>query len=211
MTLGLGQGRGPCRSQRRTRRWSAGTALLPFGGAALQLIGVGGAAPLLIGVGCAAPLLIGVGCAALLLIGVGCAAPLPLSGELARVEALAARHHGAAERACAPEELASADAQLRFARLELGLGNTHRAREHLALAELNTRAARILTREVCAPAGDDGLRLDPLRSDAMQHRAPSHASRPSITTLGRLREPGALGAHAAQAADNQPAPPRPGA
>jgi hypothetical protein len=180
MTLRMGQLRAPCGAQRRTVRSFGGTS--------------------------SAALFCSLGCAALY-CSLGCAAPLPLSSELARVEALAARHHGAAERACAPEELASADAQLRFARLELQRGNTPRARQHLAMAELHTRAARILTREACAPAGDEGLRLDPLRSDAMQHRAPSHASRPSITTLGRLRKPGALGVHAAQAAANQPAPP----
>jgi hypothetical protein len=194
MTLRLGQLRAPHGLQWRS------TARSWFGAGRAALFVSTGRATYFVGVGCAA-----------LFVGAGCATRMPLSSELARVEALAARHHGAAERACAPEELASADAQLRFARLELGRGNAARARSHLALAELNTRAARILTRETCAPEGDDGLRLDPLRSDAMQHRAPSHASRPSITTLGRLREPGALGAHAAQAADNQPAPPRPGA
>lgn len=54
-----------------------------------------------------------------------------------------AKDQGAVQ--CAPEELALAEANLEFAELELVQGHRGRAKEHLVLAESNTRAALALS------------------------------------------------------------------
>ncbi len=49
--------------------------------------------------------------------------------------------------ACAPRELAIAEGNLRFARLELDQGDSYRAEDHLNLAALNARAALTQSRD----------------------------------------------------------------
>lgn len=85
---------------------------------------------------------------------------------------------GVAERArqrgayrCAPEELALAAAHLELAARELDLGDASRASEHLALAELNARAALRLSEGAACRAPSDASRASHPH-DAFLRRSP---------------------------------------
>jgi outer membrane protein OmpA-like peptidoglycan-associated protein len=89
-----------------------------------------------------------------LLVLAGCAAGTSLRGKITGVRDVVeqARRNGAY--ACAPRELALAEAHLTFAETELSQGDPIRAAEHYTLAEPNARAAfRLSPPERCAPRG----------------------------------------------------------
>ncbi len=84
----------------------------------------------------------------------GCAEGTAISGKIVGVQDVLdqARRNGAYQ--CAPRELALAEANLEFARVELAQGDPVRAQEHFTLAEPNARAAfRLSPPERCAPRG----------------------------------------------------------
>lgn len=114
------------------------------------------------------------GLAALALSATGCARGLPLD---ARVEDLASLTRDARARGayrCAPEELARAEAELEFARAELGLGDPARAREHVVRASANARAALRLS-------ADPSCRGTRNASPEASNHGPSKAERLSMT------------------------------
>ena len=80
-----------------------------------------------------------------------------------------ARRQGAYR--CAPEELALATAHLELASRELEQGDAPRASEHLALAELNARAALHLSEGEHCLTLPDGERA-PHQHDAFLRRSP---------------------------------------
>ncbi|HEX5657281.1 MAG TPA: hypothetical protein VFX59_08800 [Polyangiales bacterium] len=83
-----------------------------------------------------------------------------------------AREHGAYR--CAPEELALAEAELEFARAELGLGDPARAEEHVVRAHANARAALRLSADPSCRAAHDA-------SPEARHQGPTRAERLSMT------------------------------
>jgi len=89
-----------------------------------------------------------------------CAQATELRGQIAGLEKILeqAERNGALR--CAPRELAIARSQLSFAALELDQGFVSKARDHLAKAEPNARAAELLSPpESCvphAPGDQDG-------------------------------------------------------
>jgi hypothetical protein len=102
---------------------------------------------------------------ALVFVAAGCAHGKSVDARVAELSAVTreAREHGAYR--CAPEELARAEAELDFARAELGLGDPARAEEHVVRAGANARAAlRMSTDPTCR---------DPVGSTPEAHRAPT--------------------------------------
>ncbi|MBN2195136.1 MAG: OmpA family protein [Polyangiaceae bacterium] len=101
---------------------------------------------------------------AVLVITSACTVGPKMRGKVAGLEKITAQaaENGAAR--CAPRELAIAQSQLRFARIELGQGFLSKAKHHLWLAEPNARAALFLSPpEYCTEKQDrdgDGY-LDP--------------------------------------------------
>jgi OmpA-OmpF porin, OOP family len=90
-----------------------------------------------------------------------------LSGALAEAEA-----HGGMR--CAPRELAIAQSQLEFARLEREQGDAARALAHLDTADENVRAAQLLS----APGRCEDTSE---ASDARhEHRTPARATGPAL-------------------------------
>jgi OOP family OmpA-OmpF porin len=105
------------------------------------------------------------------------------SGELGLRElaaiALEARAAGAYR--CAPEELALAEAELEFARAELGLGDRARADEHVVRARANARAALHLSQDPACRAA---------RSASPEARSPArNPGRPVAHRLDVTRLP----------------------
>jgi hypothetical protein len=95
----------------------------------------------------------------------------------ARVTDLAAITREARERGayrCAPEELALAEAELEFARAELGLGDPARAEEHVVRAYANARAAQRLS-------ADPSCRAASGASPEARHSGRATAERLSMT------------------------------
>jgi hypothetical protein len=103
---------------------------------------------------------------------VACAHGPSLGDRMADLDAIAreAREHGAYR--CAPEELAIAEAELEFARSELGLGDPARAEEHLVRASANARAALRLSADPSCRAS---------RPASPEASGPSKAERLSMT------------------------------
>jgi hypothetical protein len=94
---------------------------------------------------------------------------------------------------CAPEELARADANLRFAALELRAGDDELALQHLTLAELNARAAQVLARVSCPQnSGSEGAPAKSSSTNAPRHDQLVLAPPSSVTTLGLERGLSAL-------------------
>lgn len=91
--------------------------------------------------------------ASLLGIGLsGCPATAALRGRIRGTREIAAQAEANGARNCAPRELATAQAHLEFADVELDQGDLRRAEEHFALAEPNARAAlRMSPPERCLP------------------------------------------------------------
>ncbi len=90
------------------------------------------------------------------LMGGGCTEAYVLQGQINGVREIAkeAAEHGAYR--CAPTELALAEANVEFAKVELEQGHQARAREHLALAEPNAKAAlRMSPKGKCGSEPDD--------------------------------------------------------
>lgn len=86
----------------------------------------------------------------------GCTEGYVLQGQINGVREIAkeAADHGAYR--CAPIELALAEANVEFAKVELDQGDQGRAREHLALAEPNAKAAlRMSPKGKCGTEPDD--------------------------------------------------------
>ena len=93
-----------------------------------------------------APLL--AGCAAALLSGCVTGAALHARAQAVDEDVAQARKSGA--QTCAPRELATAEANLDFTRLELDQGDSFRAEEHLKIAALAARQAVALSKD-CGP------------------------------------------------------------
>ncbi|MCA9582103.1 MAG: OmpA family protein [Myxococcales bacterium] len=91
----------------------------------------------------------------------GCTQAASLQGNVQGVRELVVRAEQRGAYSCAPRELAIAKAHLNFAQAELDQGNLLRAREHLAMAEPNGRAALSLSPPgKCNGSGDkdgDGI------------------------------------------------------
>jgi hypothetical protein len=126
-------------------------------------------------------------------LSVSCATNMPVfraqQKAIAAVQELR-RQHGVY---CAPEELARADANLRFAGLELRAGDDELAMQHLTVAELNVRAAQVLVRVSCpGNAGSERGSDSASVSNALQHDQLVHAPSSSVTTLGPERGLSAL-------------------
>jgi len=85
----------------------------------------------------------------------GCPAPSILRGRIRGARDIAAHAEANGARQCAPRELATAQAHLDFAQVELEQGDLARAQEHFALAEPNAEAAlRMSPPERCLPRED---------------------------------------------------------
>lgn len=84
-----------------------------------------------------------------------CQAPAILRGRIRGALDIAEQAEANGARVCAPRELATAQAHLEFAEVELDQGNVARAEEHFALAEPNARAAfRLSPPERCLAQGE---------------------------------------------------------
>jgi OmpA-OmpF porin, OOP family len=86
-----------------------------------------------------------------LLAGLGCVSgsKIRADAEVIQADSERARRSGALR--CAPAELATAEANLEFARGELSQGSSHRASEHIRTADQAVKKALALSR-TCAPA-----------------------------------------------------------
>ena len=85
---------------------------------------------------------------------VACQAAPQVRGQIAGLRSLADLAEQSGAKKCAPRELALARAYLEFAELALEEGSVSQARSHLALAELNARAAGVQSpAEHCVPGG----------------------------------------------------------
>jgi hypothetical protein len=84
----------------------------------------------------------------------GCAETQALASQVEALRSISqrARERGAYQ--CAPEELATSQAQLEFAAEELAQGDLSRARDHLVLARANASAAARLSAGGSCGAGD---------------------------------------------------------
>ncbi len=99
------------------------------------------------------PLLLGVALGVFALLASACSQAALLRGRIAGTREIASQAERDGARACAPRELAVAQAHLEFAEIETIQGNPTRAAQHLAIAEPATRAARRLTDPTrCLPA-----------------------------------------------------------
>jgi outer membrane protein OmpA-like peptidoglycan-associated protein len=77
---------------------------------------------------------------------VGCVVPMDVKHQLDLTQQTLVSAHKVYAPLCAPQELANAQANLDFTRIELSQGNLRRAAEHLAVAQQNADAAlRIAT------------------------------------------------------------------
>jgi OmpA-OmpF porin, OOP family len=103
----------------------------------------------------------------LALLALACAHQAQLDGEVERISRALVDVEAAGALRCAPRELAVARSQLEFALLERDQGSPSRAREHLAAADENVRAARVLS----PPAQCAAARLSPA---TLPPEAPRH-------------------------------------
>lgn len=93
-----------------------------------------------------------------LLLAAGCAQALAIDADLVRVEHRLEQALSDGAYFCAPRELAQARAHLDFARVDHEQGEPDAARDHLASAELNVRAAERLSPATrCAPSKEEEL------------------------------------------------------
>jgi hypothetical protein len=76
---------------------------------------------------------------------VGCARSARLEVRLAQIDGALAEAEELGAMRCAPRELAIAQSQVEFGRLEREQGDLARAFEHLDVAEANVRAAKLLS------------------------------------------------------------------
>lgn len=85
----------------------------------------------------------------------GCSQGVELRGHIAGLERVAAEAKANGAVRCAPRELAIAQSELEFAKLELDQGFPSKAKRHLWLAEPNARAALLLSPpDYCKEFGD---------------------------------------------------------
>lgn len=80
------------------------------------------------------------------LLWVACVAPMQLQEQLDRTRAQMAEAHKVYAPLCAPKDIAIAQSNLDFTRIELYQGQLRRASEHLAVAEEHAKSALVLSK-----------------------------------------------------------------